>query len=279
MLEAINLKTSLKPMAPLIGPKNLHDLPGLYFPFDQSVLQHQLSDLATFTIKNKMKINHKKTKIIPFNFSKSYDFTPQLHFPNSEALEVIYETKLLGVTITSNLSWSRHVEDICRRATKKLWVLVRFKSLGGTAEQLLTVYQTRIRSTLEFAAPVFHSGLTLDQSRQLEMVQKKALVIILGVNYINYESALSELHMERLDHRRTELCYSFAIKCTKSPKHNSMFPLNPNIRANSRNPKPYKEFPCKSSRYFNSPIPYLSRLLNTQAQSTKEAEETSRTNQ
>ena len=217
LLEAINLKTSLKPMAPLIGPKNLHDLPGLYFPLDQSVLQHQLSDLANFTTRNKMKINHKKTKIIPFNFSKSYDFTPQLHFPNSEALEVIYETKLLGVTITSNLSWSSHVEDICRRATKKLWVLVRFKSLGGTTEQLLTVYQTRIRSTLEFAAPVFHSGLTLDQSRQLEMIQKKALVIILGVNYTSYESALSELNVERLDHRRTELCYSFALKCTNSP--------------------------------------------------------------
>ena len=92
LLEAINLKTSLKPMAPLIGPKNLHDLPGLYFPLDQSVLQHQLSDLASFTIKNKMKINHKKTKIIPFNFSKSYDFTPQLHFPNSEVLEVINES-------------------------------------------------------------------------------------------------------------------------------------------------------------------------------------------
>ena len=89
---------------------------------DQTVLKHQLSDFANFTIKNKnkMKINHKKTKIIPFNFSKSYDFTLQLHFPNSEASVVIYETKLLGVTITSNLSWSSHVEDLCRRATKKL---------------------------------------------------------------------------------------------------------------------------------------------------------------
>ena len=86
LLEVINLKDSLKPMVPFIGPRNLHDLPGLYFPPDQSVLQHPLSDLASFTIKNKMKINHKKTKIIPFNFSKSYDFTPQLQFPNCEDL-------------------------------------------------------------------------------------------------------------------------------------------------------------------------------------------------
>ena len=140
---------------------------------------------------NKMKINHKKTKIIPFNFSKNYDFLPQLHFPNCEALEVIHETRLLGVTITSNLSWAKHVQNICSSATKKLWILVRFKSLGGTTSQLVTVYLTRVRSTLEFAAPVFHSGLTKDQSREIEMVQKKALTIILGATYTNYKSDLN----------------------------------------------------------------------------------------
>ena len=49
------------------------------------------------------------------------------------------------------------------------------------------MYQLRVRSTLEFAAPVFSSGLTQDQ---LEMVQKKAFAIILGRAYVSYESAL-----------------------------------------------------------------------------------------
>ena len=202
-----------------------------------------------------MKINHKKTKVLPFNFSKNYDFLLQLNFPNCEALE--------GVTITSNLSWSRHVQNICSSATKKLWVLVRFKSLGGTTAQLVTIYLTRVRSTLEFAAPVFHCGLTKDQSRDIEMVQKKALAIILGASYNNYESALNQLNLERLDTRRTEICYNFAVKCTMSAKHCAMFPKNSNMRDNSRCTKPYKEYTCKSSRYFNSPIPYLARLLNT----------------
>ena len=140
MLESIDLKSTLVPTVPIIGPPNLHEIPGLSLPADQSILQHQLADLADFTTKNKMKINHKKTKIIPFNFSKKLDFLPQLHFPDCDPLEVIYETKLLGVTLTSNLSWSSHVNDITRRATQKLWVMIRFKSLGGTTEQLTTVY-------------------------------------------------------------------------------------------------------------------------------------------
>jgi hypothetical protein len=201
LLEAIDLKSMLVPSIPIFGPPNLHEIPGLHLPPEQSILQHQLADLLDFTEANKMKINSKKTKIIPFNLSKKNDFLPQLNLPNCPPIEVIYETKLLGVTLSSNLSWSSHVNDISTRGTGKLWILIRFKTLGGSAEQLLKIYQVRIRSTLEFAASVFHSGLTKEQSRQIEMVQKKAMAIILGSSYQSYESALSELNLERLDFR------------------------------------------------------------------------------
>ena len=262
LLESINLKAALVPAAPIIGPPNLHEQPGLILPADQSVLQHQLADLLVFTDENQMKINLKKTKIIPFNTSKKFDFLPQLCFPNCDPLEVIYETRLLGVTLSSNLSWAAHVEDITKRATNKLWVLVRFKTIGGSTDQLLKVFQTRIRSTLEFAAPVFSSGLTKDQSRQIEIVQKKAFAVILGRSYCSYESALITLKQQRLDLRRKTLSYKFAIKCAQSSKHRHMFPPNPNYRQNMRHPKPYLEHTCHTSRYFNSPVPSLARLLN-----------------
>ena len=136
MLEIIDLKTTLVPSPQIIGPPNLHERPGLSLPANQSILQHQLADLADFTVRNKMKINHKKTKVIPFNFSKKFDFLPQLHFPSCDPLEVIYSTRLLGVTITSDLSWSTHVNDITMRASQKLWVLIRSKTLGATTDQL-----------------------------------------------------------------------------------------------------------------------------------------------
>ena len=209
-----------------------------------------------------MKINSKKTKILPFNLSTKFDFLPQLNLPEQPPLEVIYDTKLLGVTLASNLSWWPHINDITRRATKKLWVLMRFKSLSGSTDQLVLIYQTRVRSTLEFAAPVFHSGLTLEQSTKVERVQKKACAIILGNRYQNYESALVELNLEQLDERRLRLCYNFAIKCTKSSRHSSIFPPNPNHKPDRRSSKPYLERLCHTARHFNSPVPFLSRLLN-----------------
>ena len=94
------------------------------------------------------------------------------------------------------------------------------------------------------------------------MVQKKALAIILGRSYSSYESALEQLRLERLDTRRANLCYTFAMKCPKSDKHGSMFPPNQNFMPNMRKPKPFQEHTCRTSRYFNSPVPYLARLLN-----------------
>ena len=94
------------------------------------------------------------------------------------------------------------------------------------------------------------------------MVQKKAFAIILGNGYSNYQSALSVLCQERLDARRLHLCSKFALKCSQSTRHMSMFPANPNYRPNMRYRKPFMEFQCKTSRYFNSSIPFLARLLN-----------------
>ena len=179
----------------------------------------------------------KKTKIIPFNTTKNFDFLPQISFPNQEPLEVIYTTKLLGVTLSSDLSWTPHIQDIATRATKKLWPLIRFKALGGSREQLVTIYQQRVRSILEFAAPVFHSGLSKEHSRQLEMVQKKAFAIILGNGYGNYENALVTLSQERLSTRRETLTLNFAKKCASLAKHSHIFPLNQGVRQNGRKMK------------------------------------------
>ena len=47
-----------------------------------------------------------------------------------------------------------------------------------------------VRSILEFAVPLWHSGLTLKQSHSIERIQKTALAIILDENYINYDVEL-----------------------------------------------------------------------------------------
>ena len=81
------------------------------------------------------------------------------------------------------MTWNLLVDDLTVRAGKKLWALVRLKELGADIQQLVLVYTTRVRPILEYCAPVFNGALTYNQSMSLELVQKKALAIILGNRY------------------------------------------------------------------------------------------------
>ena len=225
LLEVVSLKDSLTPKDSFIGPLNLHERHGLQLPPQKSIIQHQLEDLQNFTEENEMLINFKKTKVIPFNFSKTKDFIPELSFPASEPLEVVYQTKLVGIIISSNLSWSPHVEYTAKNANSKLWLLVRFKARGGTTEQLLTLFQLKIRTLAEFGAPAFHGALTQQQSDDLEIIQKKAFAIILGPEYKSYNNALTVLNQEKLSTRRLKLCKNFARKCVGNERHADIFPL------------------------------------------------------
>ena len=81
--------------------------------------------------------------------------------------------------------------------------------------------------------PVWHCGLTLENAKDLERVQKSAVRIIMGGQHESYKLALSKLDLDTLESRRKNLCLNFAQKCLKNPKLQQMFPLN--IKEHSMN--------------------------------------------
>ena len=263
LLEAVKLKGNLVPKVPIIGPPNYHERHGLEYPSEKLILQHKLKDLLEFTEENQMKVNMKKTKIIPFNFTKTKDFIPELSFPGGEPLEVIYQTKLVGVIVDSSLSWGPHLEYTLKNACKKLWLLIRFKNLGASQDQLITLYQLKIRCLAEFAAPAFHGALTQQQSNDIEMLQKKAFAIILGSEYKSYRNALKVLAQDKLDTRRLKLCTTFAEKNAKHPRHADLFQPNPRYSGNTRSKNKFITPKCMTTRYYKSAVPFLTRVLNS----------------
>ena len=69
------------------------------------------------------------------------------------------------------------------------------------------------------AVPVWQSSLTLADKLKIERVQKAALHIILGSDYVSYSNALDNLNLLTLDDRRVQLCFKFAQKAYTNPKH------------------------------------------------------------
>ena len=147
------------------------------------------------------------------------------------------------------------------RANRRIFMLRTLKTFKIGINDILTVYSSYVRPLLEYACPVWHSALTQYQRNQIERVQKRSLRIILSYQYLSYSQALELTGLQSLEERRQYLCLEFARKVFKSSTPKQWFlPANP-IRS-LRNNRSCLEPKCKTERYRNSPIPYLSRLLN-----------------
>ena len=111
--------------------------------------------------------------MMKFNFSKIYDFPPDLTLDGfQENLKVIHETKLLGVIVTDDLKWHTNTKYICAKANKKMWTLRRMKILDIEPYVILDVYLKEIKSVLELAVPAWHSGLTKNNRLILSVCKK-----------------------------------------------------------------------------------------------------------
>ena len=126
---------------------------------------------------------------------------------------------------------------------------------------LFDVYTKEVRSILELAVPAWHSGLTKQQSADIERVQKISSKLILGDQYKNYDNACNFFSTETLEQRRVKLCLKFASKNLKS--ENSLFIKNTFCKNTRQKAKLVKEFKCRTKRFQRSSLPYLTKLLNT----------------
>jgi hypothetical protein len=79
---------------------------------------------------------------------------------------------------------------------------------------LLHYYYSFVRPVLEYACPVWHTSLTLDQCDRIELIQKRALSIIFSMPvYENYSEYCSANCIETLACRRDNLCQKCFNKC------------------------------------------------------------------
>ena len=202
----------------------------------------------------------KKTNIIRFTNSRKYDFPPEITFKDGTILDTMSETRLLGVIVSRDLKWSKNTDFICSKARRKLWILRRMQSLDLSRGELFDVYRKEVRTVLEFAVPVWHSGLTKKQISEIEAVQKLAFRIILGGSYQRYSDACALLDTQTLEQRRLEICLRFAKKNVES--ENSLFSKPTTLPSLRRRSKVVQEYKCHKARFQRSSLPFLASLLN-----------------
>ncbi|CAL4155241.1 unnamed protein product, partial [Meganyctiphanes norvegica] len=212
-----------------------------------NILQEALNIEEKETENDKMIINAKKCHSITFNYS-SKNTPPQNLTLNDNTIQEVEKVKLLGIIISKDLKWKENTALICNKVNRQFYMLYKLKQFGYTEDDLLIAWTTIIRPLTEYATPLWHSGLSETDKRKIESLQKRALAIIFGIQYIDnnryyminketspYNEALHKLQLPSLQERREILTGKFALQTMKNEKHSDIFQEKQEQEINLRN--------------------------------------------
>ena len=228
-----------------------------------SEVQSTLQALGIWCKSNNMMLNAGKCHVMRIDFGKTQ--LPPLNVElGSQILEEVNAVKILGIFVQSDLKWNSHVSNMLVKANRRMYMLRQLKPFQLPWKDLLTVYTGYVRPLVEYAVPVWHSGLTVEQCSQIERVQKRALRIVLGCRYETYTNALEITGLTTLESRRQELCFRFARSLQTSVQFRDWLPppRQDRLSRSLRRVTPYAQIRCRTERFKRSPIPYFVRLLN-----------------
>ena len=137
---------------------------------DSFALQRDLEGLEEWERSWRMDFNPSKCSVISFTRSRSPDtYSYDLH---GERLQRVSSAKYLGVMLSSNLSWTEHVNDVVSKANRALG-MVRRNLKVAPREVKAQAYTSLVRPHLEYCSTVWDPHTAQDTQR-LEAVQRRA---------------------------------------------------------------------------------------------------------
>ena len=216
-----------------------------------SGIQFAVDDLVRQAEIDKFQLNETKCKELQISFSRSVDPFEAVTI-NNKPIEVVTSAKLLGLTISNNLKWNAHRENVIKKGASRLYLLRQLKRAKGDPAQLLCSYNTCIRPMSEYACQVFHNGLPEYLSEELEKIQRRALRIIFPD--LGYQEAKKECNIAPLHQRRqwlTERLFN-EIKDNSLHKLHGLLPPRNLSTVALRRKRAFNVPPCRTNRLMNS---------------------------
>ena len=169
---------------------------------DQIALQKDLNLLENWGNTCGMRFNAAKCNIMRVSRTRN----PKLfnYSLTGQVLEEVMDAKYLGVTLSNDLEWSKHIATMTNKANSKLSFLRR--NLRGCPEKLKqTGYFSLIHTFMEYGATVWDPYQKYN-SDKIERVQRRAARFVKS-RYSRYSSVsdmLDELGWTPLSQRRQE---------------------------------------------------------------------------
>ena len=149
-------------------------------------LEHELAIANNWYERNGMIVNPVKHQAMVLGANSNYEFS----FPVKNSID------LLGVTIDKDLSFNRHISQICEKVNKQFNVLKRFKNII-TSNVMLRVYKAFILPHFQYCSLIWHFSGTRNCDK-LESLNKRILRFIFNDSLSSYDELLKEAKIASL---------------------------------------------------------------------------------
>lgn len=148
----------------------------------------------------------------------------------------VKSAKLLGLTISDNLSWNAHVNEVVKKSSKKLYFLVQLKSAQLLFSDLVFFYKSCSR-ILSGASFLQRRAAILE--KWARAYQKRALWIILPRT--SYDTTCEFLGTMPLAVHHGLICSKLFNELVSEPNHivKSLLPPSNDANYNLRNHRPF----------------------------------------
>ena len=105
-------------------------------------------EVVNWSIRNRVKLNTDKCKELRISFTSDCDFPPVVI--GEECIKLVKDAKLLGVTISGDLTWNAHITEVTKKAAKRLYFLVQLKRARVPQKDLCLFCITCVHSVIEY---------------------------------------------------------------------------------------------------------------------------------
>jgi hypothetical protein len=236
-----------------------------------NMVNEDLESISQWAKKWLVKFSPPKTEEMIISNKRNKPIHPDLQFDNT-TIKRVDDHKHLGVTISHDLSWSKHIKEVTAKATRRLGVMRKLK-YKLDRRSLEKMYMGFIRPLLEYGDILWDSPMeVLDP---LETIQRNAARIVTGATAkARTEGLYKETNWVPLAKRRENHRLSLFFKITNGLAPQYLLDLQPQPVANRtgyalRNrhnlDTPIARINCLSYSFF----PATTRLWNDLDQAVK----------
>jgi hypothetical protein len=149
-----------------------------------TTLNDELKEVCNWFKANKLSLNAKKTNLMFLGTrfkTKNIDSKNEIYLDGCK-LTRVHEAKFLGITIDENLTWKRHVNDVCNKCSRNIGVLNKLKYFLPK-KSLYQLYCSLVLPYINYGILIWGNANKVYVNKVFRL-QKRALRIVSNSHYL-----------------------------------------------------------------------------------------------